>query len=182
MARASRGRSARLSIPTSLAAASASCSRGQSIAGAGARRSGAAPRGLLGNRFTRAQAINHFNADKPLSLASDGASLDFDTVTTGNFSGFDLWLDDRDAGALDIVSNIVCHRIDVATSALRIICRPRRPRPPAARVSPAGCQRRLAHGPHTIADISPDVDNPLYVRLTQEDGHQAWSSPIYVIP
>jgi hypothetical protein len=25
------------------------------------------------------------------------------------------------------------------------------------------------------------VDNPLYVRLTQEDGHQAWSSPIYVV-
>ena len=24
-------------------------------------------------------------------------------------------------------------------------------------------------------------DNPLYVRLTQEDGHQAWSSPIYAI-
>jgi hypothetical protein len=26
------------------------------------------------------------------------------------------------------------------------------------------------------------ADNPLYVRLTQEDGHQAWSSPIYLIP
>jgi hypothetical protein len=24
-------------------------------------------------------------------------------------------------------------------------------------------------------------DNPLYIRLTQEDGHQAWSSPIYMI-
>jgi hypothetical protein len=23
-------------------------------------------------------------------------------------------------------------------------------------------------------------DNPLYVCLTQEDGHQAWSSPIYL--
>jgi hypothetical protein len=29
--------------------------------------------------------------------------------------------------------------------------------------------------------LRPGVDNPLYVRLTQEDGHQAWSSPIYVI-
>jgi hypothetical protein len=25
-----------------------------------------------------------------------------------------------------------------------------------------------------------DGDNALYVRITQEDGHQAWSSPIYV--
>ena len=24
------------------------------------------------------------------------------------------------------------------------------------------------------------VDNPLYVCVTQEDGHQAWSSPIYL--
>jgi hypothetical protein len=30
--------------------------------------------------------------------------------------------------------------------------------------------------------IEPGKDNPIYVRVTLEDGHQAWSSPIYVIP
>jgi hypothetical protein len=30
--------------------------------------------------------------------------------------------------------------------------------------------------------LAPGRDNPLYVRVTQEDGHQAWSSPIYFIP
>ena len=34
---------------------------------------------------------------------------------------------------------------------------------------------------HTYS-LTAGVDNPLYVRVTQEDGHQAWSSPIYVIP
>jgi len=24
-------------------------------------------------------------------------------------------------------------------------------------------------------------DNPIYVKLVQEDGHMAWSSPIYVV-
>ncbi|HUT19133.1 MAG TPA: hypothetical protein VM366_08230 [Anaerolineae bacterium] len=24
-------------------------------------------------------------------------------------------------------------------------------------------------------------DNPIYVKLAQEDGHMAWSSPIYVV-
>ena len=24
-------------------------------------------------------------------------------------------------------------------------------------------------------------DNPVFIRVTQEDGHQAWSSPIYFI-
>ncbi len=28
--------------------------------------------------------------------------------------------------------------------------------------------------------IAGDRDNALYVRLTQEDGHVVWSSPIYV--
>jgi hypothetical protein len=31
----------------------------------------------------------------------------------------------------------------------------------------------------TIA-LRPTGDNPLYVCVTQEDGHQAWSSPIYL--
>jgi hypothetical protein len=27
-----------------------------------------------------------------------------------------------------------------------------------------------------------DRDNPLYVSIFTEDGHQAWSSPIYAVP
>jgi hypothetical protein len=138
---------------------------------------------LIGNRFERAQAINHFNADKQLKLASDGASLDFDTVTTGNISGFDLWLDDRDAGALDIASNMLCRRLDVrdigfdeATVDLGGLGRRLR----VFRLPDANDTWQLAHV-HRY-ELRPSVDNPLYVRLTQEDGHQAWSSPIYVIP
>jgi len=29
-------------------------------------------------------------------------------------------------------------------------------------------------------DLRKSGDNPLYVCVTQEDGHQAWSSPIYI--
>ena len=138
---------------------------------------------LHANRFTRAQAINHFNADKPLRIASDGGSVDFDTVTTGNFSGFDLWLEDRDEGALDIVSNVVCRRVAIRDIGFEDLV-----------VDLGGLGRRLrlfrlpdrseawrVNHTHTF-EIAPGVDNPLYVRLTQEDGHQAWSSPIYVIP
>ena len=28
--------------------------------------------------------------------------------------------------------------------------------------------------------LREDGDNPLYVRVTQEDGHRAWSSPTYL--
>ena len=27
----------------------------------------------------------------------------------------------------------------------------------------------------------PDRDNPFYVRVTLEDGTQAWSSPVYIL-
>jgi hypothetical protein len=24
-------------------------------------------------------------------------------------------------------------------------------------------------------------DNPIYIRVTQEDGHMAWTSPVYLV-
>ncbi|HEY7548063.1 MAG TPA: DUF3604 domain-containing protein [Hyphomicrobiaceae bacterium] len=138
---------------------------------------------LIGNRFTRARAINHFNADKPLKLAGDGASLDFDTVTTGNFSGFDVWLDDRDAGALDIASNMVCRRFalrDIGFEEQTVELGGLGRRMRVYRLPDENGTWQLAHT-HKV-ELRPDADNPLYVRVTQEDGHQAWTSPVYVIP
>ena len=34
---------------------------------------------------------------------------------------------------------------------------------------------------HTVS-FSGKADLPVYVRVTQADGNQAWSSPIYLIP
>jgi hypothetical protein len=137
---------------------------------------------LVGNRFTRVKPINHFNADKLPRLAADGSALDFDTVTTGNFSGFDLWLEDKDAGTVDIVSNVVCRRLavrDVGFEEMRVdlggLGRCLR----VYRLPDRNDTWRITHT--QTCKMRPGVDNPLYVRLTQEDGHQAWSSPIYVI-
>lgn len=30
--------------------------------------------------------------------------------------------------------------------------------------------------------LEPDRDNPVFLRVTTEDGHLIWTSPIYVIP
>jgi hypothetical protein len=32
-----------------------------------------------------------------------------------------------------------------------------------------------------VATFARGADLPVYVRVTQSDGHQAWSSPIYLI-
>jgi hypothetical protein len=137
---------------------------------------------LVGNRFERAQAINLFNADKPLRLAADGSRVDVDTVTAGNYSGFDLWLADAHAGEIDILTDVVTTRMPIASIGLEDVI-----------VDAAGLGRRLRL--FRLPDenstwsmrfeqpvrLRPGGDNPLYVRLTQEDGHQAWSSPIYVV-
>jgi hypothetical protein len=136
---------------------------------------------LIANRFTRAQAINHFNADKPLRLGSNGDLLEFDTVTTGNFSGFDLWLEERDAGEIDIAANHVSRRfalgeIGEEDTIIDLGGLGRRLR--LFRLPETNDARRFSHT-HAF-DIERGRDNALYVRVTQEDGHQAWSSPIYV--
>jgi len=38
------------------------------------------------------------------------------------------------------------------------------------------------HVTYDLTDTHPAAgDIPVYIRVTQEDGHQAWSSPIYLI-
>ncbi|MEZ5910065.1 MAG: DUF3604 domain-containing protein [Hyphomicrobiaceae bacterium] len=138
---------------------------------------------LKSNRFLKAKAINHFNADKPLKLGDDGSQVDVDTVTTGNFSGFDIWLEDASAGFLDITTNLVCKELKIADIGLEDHV-----------VDLGGLGRRLRvfrlpdvndtwalKASHTFK-IDPQRDNALYMRLTQEDGHQAWTSPVYIIP
>jgi hypothetical protein len=138
---------------------------------------------LVGNRFHRAEPINLFNADKPLRLAADGSRVDVDTVTTGNFSGVDLWLDDAEAGELAILTDVVTTRLRIVEIGMDDLI-----------VDAGGLERRvrLFRLPDELPTrhlrlevpvaLRHGVDNPLYVRLTQEDGHQAWSSPIYLIP
>jgi hypothetical protein len=137
---------------------------------------------LAGNRFTRARAINFFNVDRPLRAAEDGRRVDFQAVTTGNFAGFDLWLEDAAAGELSFVSNVIERTVKLAEIGLEDVVFEagglgRRLRlfrlPEVSEVWRMQASRRIA--------LRPGVDNPLYVRVTQEDGHQAWSSPIYVI-
>jgi hypothetical protein len=138
---------------------------------------------LAGNRFTRAQAVNFFNLDRPLQAASDGRRVDFYAVTTGNFAGFDLWLEDGRAGELTFTSNVIERAVKLAEIGLEDV---------VFEAGGLGRRLRLFRLPEVnrcwrmqvsrSVALRPSVDNPLYARVTQEDGHQAWSSPIYLIP
>jgi hypothetical protein len=137
---------------------------------------------LAGNRIARFAPVNFLNPERQVREASPGTALAWSSVTTGNLAGIDLWLDDARQGMLDIETNIVSGRVDLAALAEG-----------AVTFEGGGLDRRLsvyrlpesdwssrAACEHSVERVGTG-DLPVYVRVTQADGHQAWSSPIYLI-
>jgi hypothetical protein len=135
---------------------------------------------LAGNSFERIAPINLWNLDKKL-MQTGPATLAWEALTTGGFGGFDAWLADPQSGTLRIDTALVKSEIAIADIGLE------------DRVFEAGgIGRRIRvfrlpeHNPTRRLRLSRRIplkaigDNALYVCLTQEDGHLAWSSPIYV--
>jgi hypothetical protein len=103
-------------------------------------------------------------------------------VTTGNLAGIDIWLDEARRGTLRLETNIVSGEVELASLADNIVA-----------FEGGGLGRRLSLYRLPESDWSRRVtldhavtfpggsDLPVYVRVTQADGNQAWSSPIYLI-
>ncbi len=137
---------------------------------------------LRGNTFSTAAPVNFLNPDSPLQVKGTSA-LAWKSVTTGNMAGFDLMLDEPRTGELVITTGpasatVPLSEIDLQDRVIeagglgrrmRLFRLPDRLGPDAMRVS-------------LPVPLEPGCDNPIYARITQEDGHQAWSSPIYFIP
>jgi hypothetical protein len=136
---------------------------------------------LAGNRMTQSRAVNFLNADNPLVAESD-TRLSWRSVTTGNMAGFDVFLEDPEAGELRISTGPASTSVAIRDIGVEDIV-----------VEAGGLGRRIRifrlpeQGSRTAVKGSLAVtlhsgpDNPLFARVTQEDGHQAWSSPIYFI-
>jgi hypothetical protein len=135
---------------------------------------------LEGNGFERLAPINFYNLDKTLEQTAPDR-VQWRALTTGGFGGFDGWLDDPEAGVLSIDTALVQAQIPVAEIGYE------------DKVFEAGGIGRAIRvfrlpddNPYTALQLEREValrddrDNGLYVRLVQEDGHIAWSSPIYV--
>jgi hypothetical protein len=135
---------------------------------------------LEGNTIERVRPINMWNLDKRIEQTGPG-ELKWGALTTGNFGGFDAWLTDPTAGTLCIDTPLVKTQIRVADIGREDLV-----------FENGGIRRRIRvfrlpdDNPHRRIRIERRIDlvdgrdNPLYVCLTQEDGHLAWSSPIYL--
>ncbi|MDH3379619.1 MAG: DUF3604 domain-containing protein [Gammaproteobacteria bacterium] len=135
---------------------------------------------LSGNHITDARPINFFNADKPLERVND-TGLRWRALTTGNFGGFDMWLDDAYAGTLKLETPIIKFGIPIEEIGFEdeIIDRSGQ-LPRFVRIF-----RMPTQNPYRSMSIEREIeihatgDNPIFVKVVQEDGHIAWSSPIY---
>ncbi len=137
---------------------------------------------LTGNRFARHAAVNFLNPELGVRELVGGHSLGWTSVTTGNRAGIDLWLDDAQSGKLVIETNVVSGEVDLATLADATFT-----------FDGGGLGRKLSIYRLPEQDWSRRVslehtavfpggaDLPVYVRVTQADCHQGWSSPIYLI-
>ena len=137
---------------------------------------------VIGNRILRFAAVNFLNPERKVHEVTPGTTLSWTSVTTGNLAGIDLWLGEARAGQIRIETNIVSG--DVGLDQLgddRIVFdggglgR----NLSVYRLPDADWSERLTLQHHVAFEGGPDL--PVYVRVTQSDGHQAWSSPIYLI-
>jgi hypothetical protein len=135
--------------------------------------------GLTGNVIKKAAVINSWNLDRGIREQNQHA-LTWKAVTTGNYGAIDLWLDGT-AGRLAFTTKPVSAEVEIADIGIeemvfdaggleRKITLQRLPDVMTA--------RRMGHA--MPVKIRPDGDTRLYVRVQQEDGHRAWSSPIYL--
>lgn len=135
---------------------------------------------LSGNSVERFAPINMWNLDKKIVHTAPGA-LSWTALTTGGYGGFDAWLTDPRSGTLHIDTPLVKREIAIADIGQddRVFA--------AGGIGRAIRVFRLPDdNPHRRLKLTRRIplkaagDNALYVRLTQEDGHLIWSSPIYV--
>jgi Protein of unknown function (DUF3604) len=137
---------------------------------------------LKGNRIARFAPVNFLNPERKVVETSPGTALAWTSVTTGNLAGIDLWLEEVRRGTLTLETNIVSGEVDLAglaDGALAFDGGGLGRRISVYRLPEQDWSRRLAV--QHVATFTGGADLPVYVRVTQSDGHQAWSSPIYLI-
>jgi hypothetical protein len=136
---------------------------------------------ISGNTITDATPINFWHLDKKLEKVSD-TQLRWQSVTTGNYAGVDIRLAHADDGQISIRTPYLELDFNIRQIGLEDIV-----------FEAGGVDRKLrifrlpevnqvkSYSFTADVELEETGDNPLYVRVTQESGHLAWSSPIYVV-
>jgi hypothetical protein len=135
-----------------------------------------------GNRVERIRQINFWNPEKSITLEK-GNRISWQSLTTGGFSGFDMHLEHPSRGRIRIDTPLLQFEIEIESLGLEDT---------VMEAGGLGRRMRIFRLPDELRDSAISVeqtftlpqgqDNPLYAKVIQEDGHAAWSSPIYLVP
>lgn len=136
---------------------------------------------LTGARFGAVTPICLWNPDHPLIVRSE-QEIALSAITTGNTVGFDARIArDQPEAALRVETSrgTLAARIDeIGFHPLRLDC---------GGLGMALTVARLSdHNPHEDCSFSCELpvrevgDTPIWIAVTLEDGHKAWSSPVYL--
>ncbi len=137
---------------------------------------------VTGNRIARFAPVNFLNPERQVEEFKASTELRWTSVTTGNLAGIDLWLDEAHKGTLKVETNILSGDVDLSTLTddTVIIDGGGLGRTLSVYRLPEGDWIRHLTLAHDVT-FNGSADLPVYVRVTQADGHQAWSSPVYLI-
>jgi Protein of unknown function (DUF3604) len=136
---------------------------------------------IEGNRILRTAVINNWNLDRGI-VSQDANALSWKAVTTGNFGAIDLWLETADAGRIAFKTAPVAGEAAVADLSLEPMVFPAgglersiklQRLPDIMKVRNMTLRRRIK--------LRHEADTRPYIRLQQEDGHRAWTSPMYLL-
>ena len=134
---------------------------------------------LHDGRIERIAPINVWNHERPTVL-SDDETVTFDTLTTGNFGGFDIWIEENPETRLEIETDLISATLALKDVGMQDIV-----------LDAGGLERKIRvfrlPAENTCLEmtrvltlpLSESGDNPIWVRVTTEDGFHAWSSPIF---
>lgn len=126
------------------------------------------------------EKINAWNPEKLFEQRSN-TEIVWDSIISGNFVGFDIWLNDGGSGRVVLESNYVNSSLPLEEIGLEDHV-----------FDAGGLDRKLKifRMPDTNQvfeiqetvpmPLEPEGDNPIWVRVTTDDGYNAWSSPIYI--
>ena len=134
---------------------------------------------FAGASIKRISKINAWNHERRLEQTSSD-TIEWDAMTTGNFGGFDVWLNESENASLEITTNhgTLSHSLDGIGLEDHVLD-----------AGGLARQLRVFRLPEAIESrpmvekvnlpLNDQGDNPLWVCVTTEDGFQAWSSPIF---
>ena len=137
---------------------------------------------VTGNRIRGFETVNFLNPERPCRQTGP-RRLEWQSITTGATQGVILDLEKR-GGSLEFRSEQKNFRLrlgDLGARGRTFRAGGLGKQVSVYRLPEAGGARSLEFTFRPAARQLHSGDNPLYVCVVQEDGHMAWSSPVYVV-